>query len=118
SLGKRPDRKKHQRYPDRDDKNVEYASGMRQGMSLLVTNGGERGDHHVKAIEPWPTLDKMEARCSGSNDQQQCETNAPEIAKYFHFSRGSLVVGCRRTGRFCVIAHQQDSQNTARPAAT
>src|SRR5581483_9004365 len=105
SLGKRPDRKKHQRYPDRDDKNVEYASGMRQGMSLLVTHGGVRGDHHVKAIEQWPPLDTMEACCAGSNDQQQCETNASEIAKYLHFSRGSLVVGCRLTGRCCGSAH-------------
>ena len=44
-------------------------------MHLLVTNGGDRGDHHVKTIKPAPVLNVVESRRARRGEDQQREND-------------------------------------------
>src|SRR5690348_14674001 len=60
-------------------------------MDLLISNGRKRGDDHVEAIEPRPSLDEVETRHADDSQQHECNGDEFEIAEDFH----GAVVGRR-----------------------
>ncbi len=56
-------------------------------MDLLVSDGGERGDHHVEPIEPGPAFNKVKARHPDQGQKPQRDSNQPQIAESFHDGR-------------------------------
>src|ERR1051326_4790571 len=81
SLRKRPDHEKDQRHAGDDQKDVEDAAGVRKRMHLLVANGAQGDDHHVKAVKPSPALDEMKPHSARAGEQQQRQSKDLEQAK-------------------------------------
>ena len=50
-------------------------------MNLLITNGGERGDHHIEAIKPAPVLNVVKAHRPRGGEQQQGDNDDLKQAK-------------------------------------
>ncbi len=53
-------------------------------MDLLISDGGEGGNHHVEAIEPGPSLDEVKAGGAHQRERQQRRPDEPEVAEGFH----------------------------------
>src|SRR5512140_3349311 len=66
-------------------------------MGFLISDGGEGGDHHVKAIEPGPSLNEVKARGARQREPEQGDADQPQVAERFHLVVGPwpLVIGRR-----------------------
>src|SRR5262249_18710743 len=59
------------RHSGGDKKNVEDPAVVRKRMHLLVADGAQRDDHHVKAVKPAPAFDEMKSHGAGRGEQEQ-----------------------------------------------
>jgi hypothetical protein len=55
-------------------------------MDFLVSDGGERGDHHVEAVKPRPVFDVVIAGGTDHHDQQEKRADSAQVAKGGHGS--------------------------------
>src|SRR5437899_3208008 len=63
-------------------------------MDLLIADGRERGDDHVKAVEPRPPFDVMKPRHADESHYDECDCNQLEVSEDAH--ELSLAVGQRK----------------------
>ena len=63
----------------------------RQRVHFGVADGGDGGQHHVKAVEPGPALDQVETGRAQGKEHQQRDRNKLEIANSFQNSFQSPV---------------------------
>src|SRR5579863_2635436 len=63
---------------------------MRERMHFLVSDGSQRRDDHVEAVEPGPALNVMIAGSTNRHDEQKKRANGSEIAEGFHGSMGDV----------------------------
>jgi hypothetical protein len=53
-------------------------------MDFLVADGGEGGDHHVKAVEPRPAFNEVKACGSHGGEHNQRRGDDLQVAQGFH----------------------------------
>src|ERR1700751_2217559 len=90
-------------------------------MRLLIADGGQRRDHHVKAIEPGPTFDEVKAGRTGDDDERESEANEAEIVEGLHGNSRRPVSVVRKTAsrlsRIIVLRTRRSSAISQRPPA-
>src|SRR4051812_31891650 len=60
---------------------------MRKRVDFTVAHRGHSGEHHVEAVEPWPSLDVMEARRPRQSEHRQGNGDDPQVAQPAHIRR-------------------------------
>src|SRR5262249_42364844 len=71
-----------------DEKGIEDATMVGQWVNLAVADGGHRGEGHVEAVEPTPTLDEMEAGGTAKNNEANEDDDEVDAMEYVHGATG------------------------------
>ena len=96
---------KYQRNANDNQANVEHAPRVGEGVSFLISDGGEGRYHHVETIEPGPTLDEVKAGGADKSEGKQRHADESHIAQGFHGGRWSLA----RAPRWCHLRPERAS---------